>query len=196
MLPATPYRALYRLSCCGRRDLVAALRGGGGAVHLSVAAPPAGSLLEVWVEGGRAEVLDAERRCRATVAADTLPLTPELSLPVSPGPLAVLVSGRLPPAAVPWEGRPGWVAAAVDGMRLGVRVTGVPPRATGFELVGREGEAGVVKAVLSAHRGLVPGVLDIAVGGRTVRLELQRWEQGVEPAPPPWLSLPNCGGAT
>ncbi len=192
--PVPPYRALYRLSCCGRRDLVAALRGNAGVVHLSVAAPPAGSLLEVWVDGARAEVLDGERRCRSVVAAGVLPLTPELSLPLAPATLAALVSGRLPAAAVPAEERPGWVEATVEGVRLRVRVTGRPPRATGLELVTVDGVGPGLTAAMTAHRGLVPGVLDVEVGERSLHLELQVWEQGGEPAPPVWLSLPTCGG--
>lgn len=193
VLPAVPYRALYRLSCCGRRDLVVALRGSAAAVHLSVAAPPAGSLLEVWIDGSRAEILDGERRCRAAVAAGALPLAPELSLPLAPATLAVLVSGRLPPAA-PLDARPGWVEAAVDGARLAVRVAGSPPRTTGLELRTREGTGAGLTATLSAHRGLVPGVLELEAGGRSLRLELQAWAQGVEPVPPPWLAAPECGG--
>lgn len=173
---------------------MAALRGSTGAVHLSVAAPPAGSLLEVWVDGNRAEVLDGERRCRSALAAGVLPLTPELSLPLEPATLAALVSGRLPAAAVPSEVRPGWVEATVEGVRLRMRVSGRPPRATGLELVSVNGVAPGLTAAMTAHRGLVPGVLDVEVGARSLHLELQVWEQGVEPGPPAWLSLPACGG--
>ncbi|HPC84609.1 MAG TPA: hypothetical protein P5234_14940 [Thermoanaerobaculaceae bacterium] len=193
VVPVSPYRALYRLSCCGRRDLVAAVRGSAETVHLSVAAPPAGSLLEVWAAGTDAAVLDSERRCRAVVATGSLPVTPELSLPLAPRTLAALVSGRLPTAAAPLDERPGWLGAEVDGMSLLLRVTGRPPRLTGLELAAGE-DGPVLAATMTGHRGLVPGVLDVAVGERTLHLELQYWEQGVEPVPPVWLSMPVCGG--
>jgi len=192
--PIPSYKALYRLSCCGRRDLVAALRGSTGVVHLSVAAPPAGSLLEVWVDGAEVEIFDGERRCRSVVTAGVLPLTPELTLPLAPATLAALVSGRLVAAAGPIEERPGWVEAAVEGVRVRERITGQPPRATALELVTADGVGPGLTAVMTAHRGLVPGVLEVKVGERSLRLELQVWEQGVEPAPPVWLSLPTCGG--
>lgn len=196
VLPAPSYRALYRLSCCGRRDLVAALRGSAGVVHLSVAAPPAGSLVEAWLEGRSGALLDVERRCRIVLPPGELPLGRELSLPLAPGALALLVSGRLPAAVVPVSGRPGWVEGPVDGAVLRVRVAGSPPRATALEVAGQGGSGPLLAAVMSAHRGLVPGVLDVQVGERALHLELQVWEQGAPPGPPAWGALPPCGGAS
>ncbi|MCU0291974.1 MAG: hypothetical protein MUF10_08300 [Thermoanaerobaculaceae bacterium] len=194
VLPPTPYRALYRLSCCGRRGLLAALRGSDSLLHVSVAAPPAGSLMEVWIDGRAGSVLDAERRCLVTLPAGELPLTPEVTLPLAPAVLAVLASGRIPAGAVPMPDRPGWVAATVEGAWLRVRATGSPARSSSLE-VGRPGESGVLlRATMSAHRGLVPGVLDIEVGGQTLRLELQVWEQGTAPVAPAWLGSGACGG--
>lgn len=194
VLPPTPFRALYRLSCCGRRGLVVALRGSDSLLHVSVAAPPAGSSMEVWIEGRRGSVLDAERECRMALPAGELPLTPEVSLPLAPAALAVLASGRIPPGAAPVPDRPGWIGATVEGVRLQVRATGAPARCSGLE-VGRPGEdTTVLRATMSAHRGLVPGVLEIEVGGQTLRLELQVWEQGTPPIVPAWVGWATCGG--
>lgn len=194
VMPSTPYRALYRLSCCGRRGLLAALRGSDDRLHVSVAAPPAGSLLEAWTDGGVGSLLDAERKCRVALPAGELPLTPEVTLPLAPAALAVLASGRVPVGARPMPERPGWVGATVQGAWLHVRITGVPARCTGLE-VSRPGEKLVLlKATMSAHRGLVPGVLDIEVGNQRLHLELQVWEQGEAPAAPAWLASTPCGG--
>lgn len=194
VLPPTPYRALYRLSCCGRRGLLAALRGNDSMLHVSVAAPPAGSLMEVWIDGRSGWVLDAERKCLVVLPAGELPLTPEATLPLAPAVLAVLAGGRIPAGAAPVPDRPGWVAATVEGAWLRVRATGSPARCSGLE-VGRPGESGVLlRATMSAHRGLVPGVLEIEAGGQTLRLELQVWEQGTAPTVPTWLGSATCGG--
>jgi hypothetical protein len=174
--------------------LLAALRGSDSRLHVSVAAPPAGSLLEAWTDEGTGSVLDTERKCRVALPAGELPLTPEVTLPLAPAALAVLASGRIPAGATSIPERPGWVRAMVQGAWLHVRATGLPARCTGIEL-GRPGEERVLlKATLSAHRGLVPGVLDIEVGDQRLHLELQVWEQGEAPVVPAWLDLTPCGG--
>lgn len=193
-VPVVPYRALYRLSCCGRRDLLAALRGDADSLHVSVAAPPGGVILEAWVAGDSGVLLDGERRCRVALPAGRLPLTSELSLPLAPAMLAVLASGRVPEGAVPIEARPGWVRAPVGGGWLHARVGGSPPRLSAVEISDEQGSEARLAAVLTAHRGLVPGVLDVRAGGRTLLLELQVWEQGTPPAPPGWLTRPVCEG--
>lgn len=193
-MPAVPYRALYRFSCCGRRDLLAALRGDAGSLHVSVAAPPGGVLLEAWVAGPDGVLLDSERRCRVTLPAGRLPLTAELSLPLAPAALAVLASGRLPAGASPIEDRPGWVQAPVDGGWLHARVGGSPPRLSAVEIKHEQEPDSRLVAVLTAHRGLVPGVLEVRVGERTLHFELQVWEQGTPPPPPGWLAMPLCEG--
>ena len=195
-MPLTSYRVLYRLSCCGRRGLVAALRGSESRLLGSVAAPPAGSLMEAWVDGLEGSVLDAEGKCRATLPAGELPLTRDVVLPLAPAALAVLVSGRIPAGAVPVPERPGWVEATVDGVWLRVRATGSPTRCTGFEAGRPGGEQVLLRAAMSAHRGLVPGVLDVEVGAQRLHLELQVWEQGKPPLAPGWLGLASCGASS
>ncbi len=187
-----PFAALYRFSCCGRRDLVLTVRGDGHALALGVTVPPGGIALAAWVEQDGGWVWRAKETCREPLPKGVLPLSATASLPLDPGMASLLLSGLLPDGAHETAGQQGWVEAAGGAFWWRARVEGPEPHWTRV-VIGRVGEAG---AVLVADRrdagGALPHTLALKAGSIKADLVLREWRPSDPPSPPPWASGPAC----
>lgn len=187
-----PFQALYRLDCCGRRNMVVSLRAGDGAVLVGVAVPPGGVALEVWSAPADSAMLDRRAGCRLPLPPGVLPLASGQLLPIPPQVLAGVLSGRLPVDARSLERRPGWVAWQGDAVWLQALVTGPPPRIALVELR-RPGERSTtVGFQVLSHQGRLPARCVVQAEGERMTLTLQSWRTAAPPAPPDWLSAPLC----
>jgi hypothetical protein len=193
--PVPAYASLYRLSCCGRRGLLAALRGDERHLSLTVTAPPGKVVVEAWVEDGAGFLNDREASCRMRLGSGELPITREVGLPLSTSVLGALLAGTLPVAARAVPESPGWVEWESDGLWVRALIAGQNPRVTEVR-AGRRGEQQMrLRAQLQGPRGALPGQVELEVGGKRARLELLSHRAGVAPPPPSWLDEVPCAEA-
>ena len=187
-----PFQALYRLDCCGRRNMVVSLRAGDGGVLVGVTVPPGGVALEVWSAPIDSAMLDRRAGCRLPLPPGVLPLASGQLLPVPPQVLAGLLAGRLPVDARSLDRRPGWVAWRGDAVWLQALVTGPPPRIERVELR-RPGEMSTtVEFQVNSHQGRLPSRCVLQAEGERMTLTLQSWRMAAAPEPPDWLAAPLC----
>lgn len=190
---APPFVALYRLSCCGQRELLATVRGGEGKLSVTVVAPPGATIVEAWIVGVDGWVAGSGGRCRSALPPGSLPLPEGRSLPLDAGLAAFVLTGRVPSGSTPArEGGP-WLEGADGGWWWRAVVVGQPPRCERF-MLGRAGEDAAAEIELGNHRGSLPGRLHIVAGGEVVDLTLIEWKIGSVPGQPGWMTAPQCSG--
>ncbi len=189
-----PFSGLYRLSCCGRRDLVLAVRADEGALSLSVAVPPAGAALAAWVGPDGGWVHRVKEGCRDPLPSGVLPISPKASLPVDPRLATLLLSGLLPEGARALPEAPGWVEAESGGFVWRARIEGPRPHVTRV-IMTRPGEASpALVADIKESNGRVPARLTMVTGREEADLAVQAWRPSDPPPAPRWLASPVCGG--
>lgn len=191
--PAGSFTALYRLACCGHRDLLATVRCGETALALTVVAPPGATVAQCWIGEDGGWLAEDRGRCRRRLGAGSLPLGAGTVLPLDHRMAAALLSGRVPAGGRP-AADPGWVEGRASGWEWQAEIVGSPPRCVRFRLSRERGGAAALEAELRAHRGSLPGELTIRAGGERVEVVLQEWRGTPGPETPPWLSAPSCGG--
>jgi hypothetical protein len=192
--PPSPFAALYRLSCCGERNLVLTVRGDAARLSVTVVVPPGGTAVAAWIEGGRGWVRRPGQGCREALPPGVLPLSQKASIPLDPELALLILSGVLPPDAREMPDAPGWVEGSVSGLWWRARVEATGPRCT-HVVVGRAGaEKALLTATLSGAHGRTPERVDLKAPGLKVRLDLQAWRDAGSPSPPTWIADPPCGG--
>jgi len=189
--PVKPFAAVYRLACCGRRGLIAAIRGDGSSLLVAISAPPAGEIVQAWVVSGRVDVFWSRDRCHQDLPGGFLPLDRVARLALEPAVLAMALSGRLPGDAHAVDGLADWVAGRVGGVPIRARLAGDPPRLVRIE-VPSAGDRPAATIDCADHRARVPGTLVIASGAEHVELRLASWRGGNPPEAPAWLDRPVC----
>ncbi len=186
------FAALFRLSCCGHRGLVATVQAGEAGVGLSVVAPPGTKVFEGWTDDAGTWLAEGGGHCLRQVPGQGVPLPSGAIIPVNHRLLAALLAGRLPRGGEPDDS--GWVIGLEDGWVWRARVVGAPPRCVRFEAA-REGEAAPkLAALLDRHRGSLPGRVVLVVDGARVEAVLEAFRATAEVMPPSWLAAPPCGG--
>jgi len=188
----TAFAALYRLDCCGQRDLLATVRGDGEHLSIAIAAPPAGTVLEAFLAVEEGWITTSAGRCVDLLPPGLLPLRDGNALPLDPSLAASLLSGTVPPGAHELEARPGWVTASLEDTGSRWRIEGNPPRCTRLE-VRRAGPWQGLSAELSGHHGRVPDRLVLQAGRERAELRLAEWRRGERLTPPAWIGGPPCG---
>ncbi|HVN32980.1 MAG TPA: hypothetical protein VMT45_13445 [Thermoanaerobaculaceae bacterium] len=193
------FAALYRLDCCGRRDLILTVRAGDGRLLLNVAVPPGGMAMAAWVEDAGGWVNRLKAGCREAFPRGVVPVSETTSLPLDPGLATLLLAGLIPAGARELPELPGLVEATTEGFVWRVRVEGPEPHCTRV-VVARPGEGKpVLVADLESPSGPVSGAptlvhgLSLVAGSVKAKLTLQAWHTDAPPSPPPWLSAPVCG---
>ncbi len=189
-----PFAALYRLEAGGQRNLVLTARGGGGGLSLTVAVPPGGAALAVWVADDAGWVERVKERCREPLPHGAIPLGGGAALPLDARLATLLLSGLAPDGAHEAAGAPGWVEATAGDLVWRAHVEGPPAVCTRVVITGRGG-APLLAADLGSHVGRVPGTLRVETGSERAEMKLQEWHLAEAPAPPAWLSLAACGAA-
>lgn len=189
--PAGSFTALYRISCCGHRDLLATVRAGEAALALAVVSPPGATVAECWIDDNGGWVAEDRGRCRRPIGVGTLPFPGGAALPLDYRAAALLLSGRLPAAGKP-SGDGGLIVGHGDGFEWQAEVAGTPPRCVRFRISGSGGVE--LEAELGGHRGSLPGTLRITAGGERVEMVLQEWRGTPGPEAPRWMAAPRCGG--
>lgn len=193
--PVEPFAAVYRLACCGRRGMVAAVRGDASSLLVVISAPPAGEVVQAWVVDGRVDIFWPRDRCRTQIPGGFLPLGNGATLAFEPAVLALALSGRLPGDAQPVMGLAGWIAGSVGGVLIKARLAGDPARLVRLEIRGK-GDRPAATIDCADHSARVPGTLVVASGTEHVELRLASWRGGSPPATPAWLDQPVCVGRT
>jgi len=188
--PPAPFAALYRLTCCGQRQLPAVVRSAGERLWVAVSLPPGGVAWEAWFDATGGVAKARGDRCLSQLSSGRVVLPGGTTLSVEAPLWAALLAGRLPPGMAPVEGSPGWVVGIVEGGRLAARCGGEPVRCQEVRFRGAEGPELVVR--LDRHHGPVPGRLRATAGRQRVVLELAEWGPGTELLAPAWLSWPPC----
>ena len=187
-----PFSALYRLSCCGHRDLVLVAHADGEKLSISITVPPGGPALVAWMDGSGGWMSRGGEGCREPLAEDVLPLSAKVAVPLEPELAARLLSGLLPERARESAGSPGWVESASARWWERARVEGPEPRCARV-VVGRPGNnTPVLTADLADLRGHVPGKLLLQASGVKAELVLKEWREGGAVSPPGWLGQPIC----
>lgn len=186
-----PFRALYRLECCGMQGLLLVVAHGASGTLLEVAGGPSGVGLAVWAEGDTV-ILRTAQGCLEGGQQGELPLPGGGALPFSEKVLASLLSGRLPGTGSPISSH-RWLAQ-VPGGTLELDVVGAPSRWVGGQLkVHGHGEDVQIRA--HRHHGRVPGEIVVRGARLDGTLSLVEFQPVTDVAPPPWLGLPRCGGS-
>jgi len=192
---APPFVALYRLSCCGQRELLATVRAGEGKLSVTVVAPPGATVVEAWLAGSEGWIAADGGRCRSALQPGSLPLPGGRSLPLDSSLAALVLAGRVPTDASPApEGGP-WLNGASEAWWWRAEVVGQPPRCERF-ILGHAGADATADIELGSHRGSIPGRLHIVAGSEVVDLTLVEWRASEAPDPPGWLAAPRCSGGT
>jgi hypothetical protein len=193
------FAALYRLTCCGHRDLILTVRSGVDTLSLTVVIPPGGTALAVWVDGEGGWLDRAKEGCRERLPRGVLPLSATASLPLEPQLTAVLLSGLLPPGSHELPEVAGWVEATTGGFTWRARVAGPPPHCTRVVVTRVGEEKPALVADLESPPRSAPGIASLArslslkAGSLRAELELRSWHTAEAPSLPPWLSAPVCG---
>lgn len=193
--PVEPFAAVYRLACCGRRGMVAAVRGDASSLLVAVSAPPVGEIVQAWATTGGVEVFWPRDGCRRLMPEGLLPLDTGAVLAVEPTVLALVLSGRLPDDSRAVAGLGGWVAGSVGHVPIRARLDGDPARVVQIVVAG-QGDRPDVAIECSDHRSRVPGSIAVASGGEHAELRLASWRASNSPAAPAWLDQPVCAGGT
>lgn len=188
--PPAPFAALYRLTCCGQRQLPTVVRSEGGRLAVSVSIPPGGVAWEAWFDADGGVVRSRGDRCVSEFPAGRVPLPGGATLPVDALLWATLLAGRLPPGVTPVEGRPGWLVGSVGRGRLAARCAGEPPRCLEIRL--DEDELPGVVVRFDRHHGRVPGRIRAAAGRERLVLELAEWGPSSAVTAPEWSAWPRC----
>jgi len=185
-----PFAALYRLDCRGQRNLLATARGDGARLGLTVAAGPAGSVLDAWLEADGGWLRGGGRRCADALPPGTLPLADGVVVPLDPWLAALALSGLVPREAMPSQRFPGWLAAERGGHLVRWLVAG----RTVAQLEVLRGESGgsLISLAMSDHHGIVPGRVAFKAGGEGGELRLVEWQAAPPPEPPGWTQGPPC----
>lgn len=192
--PVRPFAALYRLSCCGQRNLVMAVRGDAERLSLSVAVPPGGAVLAAWLDGGRGWVERAKEGCREALPQGVLPLSAKASIPLDPGLAGRLLSGLLPAGSREDAAAAGWVEATSSELSWRARVEGPDPHLTRVVVARPGADMPLLDASLGDPHGRVPGSVALKAGSVKAELALQSWREADPPPAPAWLASPICGG--
>jgi hypothetical protein len=188
----SPFAALYRVECCGQRGLLATVRAGSGLLRVTVAAPPAGTIADVWLTADAGWLTRNQGRCVTPISNRGVPLREGRWLPLEAVTAELALAGSLPVGALRDESRTGWVRVEVPGFACyRWRVEGSPPVVTAFE-VGRTCGEVALAAELSAHHGRVPGLIALRSGRDRAVLELVEWRSAEIPEAPGWLAAPRC----
>jgi len=187
-----PFASLYRLDCCGQRGLLATVRGDGEQLSVAVAAGPAGTVVEGWLSADGGWLRNGGERCVRPLAPGTLPLPGGAALPLDPWLAATLVSGTVPPAAVPMPAHAGWLTARVRGLTVRWRVSAGVVAAV--EVVRGDGGEPLLEVALDEHHGRVPGRLRFRAGREAGELRLVEWREAALPGTPEWIGWQTCEG--
>ena len=187
-----PFAALYRLDCCGQRNLLLTVRGDGDRLVIAVAAPPAGTVLDAFLSGRGGWATSDGGRCVSSLPPGELPLREGNTLPLNPLLAATLLSGTLPGEAREIVDRPGWVGAVVEGLEVRWRIVPGPPRCAEVEVSRADRTVGVLRAEIDDHHARVPGRLDIRSGHERALLRLIEWQRGGPLVAPAWTAAPPC----
>ena len=193
--PPAPFAALYRLECCGQRNLVLAVRSAADRMSVSVAVPPGGVAVSVWFESGHGWVQRARERCREPLPEGSIPVPKGGSLPLDPALAARVLSGVLPERARELPAAPGWVETTDGGVTWRARVEGAPARCTRVVVLRSGEERPILEAELGSHAGQVPKTLALTAGSQTAELALVEWHASGALQAPAWLAAPECGAA-
>jgi len=194
-----PFAALYRLSCCGYRDLILTVRAGDGRLALTVAVPPGGMAMAAWVEGAGGWLNRVKEGCREPLPRGVVPVSASASLPLDPDLVTLLLAGMLPPGARDLPELPGWVEATTEELLWRARVEGPEPHCTRVVLTRTGAEEPVLVADLERPLGYTSGVptlprgLSLVAGSVKAKLTLKAWQTSEPPSFPPWMSAPICG---
>jgi hypothetical protein len=190
--PAPVFTSLYRLACCGRLGLLAAVRTDAHRLSLDVTVPPGKVVLEAWVENGRGFIHDRDAGCTVPLAGDELPVARQAALPLDLPLLGTLLAGTLPEQARAVAEAPGWVEWEADGLWVRACLSGEPARVVKLR-AGRPGEREArLSAELGAHRGPAPSTVELELAGRRASLELLAYHAGATVTAPTWLTEPLC----
>ncbi len=189
-----PFAALYRLAAGGQRDLVLTVRGDGARLSLTVAVPPGGAALSVWLGGGEGWLERVKERCRERLPGGEIPLGRDAVLPLDAHLAALLLSGLVPSGAREDADAPGWVEAAVGDVLWRARIEGSPAVCNRVVIAESAGRT-LLEAELKSPVGSVPGALVVTAGSQRAEMTLQRWRVAEAPQPPPWLAGPQCAEA-
>jgi len=190
-----PFAALYRLSCCGQRNLVLAVRSGADRLSLSVAVPPGGAAVTAWFAGGEGWIQRVKERCREPLPQGMILLSKGAALPLDPTLAARVLSGLLPEDAHEESMEPGWIEASDGRFTWRARIEGPPAHCTRIVVFRPTEERPVLAADLKSPVGRVPGALVLTTGSQRAEMDLEEWHSADSPQPPAWLALPECGAA-
>jgi hypothetical protein len=188
-----PFAALYRLECCSQSNLVAAIRGDGEQLAVSVAAGPAGTVVEAWLGEHGGFLRDRGKRCVRPLPADTLPLAHGAALPLDPWLAALLLSGMVPDGATPSPRGAGWRTTRRSEYTVSWQVSG--GLVTRLEVAAGPGDRPSLLVALGEHHGVVPGRLSFSAGREKGVLRLVEWHSTAPPARPTWVAEPVCAEA-
>jgi len=189
-----PFAALYRLECCGRRNLLVTLRCDGTSLDVAITAPPGAAVLRAFIAPAGSWLYDGEANCVARLSEEGLPLGDGHVLPLRPRIAAVLMSGGVPPGSRAVAAAGAWVSATTADGIWSNRVAGPSPHVVEARLVDRDGGL-VLDVGISEHRlQRIPAVLELHAGGERFVLNLVSWRGSDELKSPGWLSLARCGG--
>lgn len=188
------YVALYRLACCGQRELLATVRAGEAGLGLTVVAPPGVIVLDGWLDDSGGWVATDGGRCRQPLPRGAVPLPDGTWLPLPRQVATALLAGRIPPGGAP--DTDGWVAGREGEWHWRARVVGTPPRCVAVQVRAADGGEPLLAAVLAGHRGGLPRSLAIGARGTRIRAELGEWRSQAGASPPAWLTAPLCGGGS
>jgi hypothetical protein len=188
-----PFAALFRLDCCGQRDLLATVRGDGSVLSVAVAAGPAGTVVEAWLQPQGGFQRDGGERCLQPLTGGLLPLAGGTVLPLDPRLAALLLSGVVPRDAHPAAAASGWFESGVRDLTVRWRVERGTVTAAEIH---RAGDRRLLLAVTMAeHHGRVPGRLSFRAGTDAGELRLVEWRFVAAPVEPAWLAWRTCGVA-
>jgi hypothetical protein len=197
LAPVTPYAAMYGLECCGRRNLIAIVRGDAASLSLQVIAPPGGEVLGAWVGKDGGWLRRAPGACREPLPRGTLPLGVGAVLPLDAELAGLLLGGRLPTGATPIAGEPGSVEALIGDLWWRALVEGQPPHTTRVTVGRLDDSRPLLTVRLTDQRDGRPGRLRLVAGSLRADLALQGFRDSGVPVEPAWLQSPRCpGGGT
>lgn len=190
----SPFAALYRLDCCGQRNLLLTVRGDGERLAVAVSAPPAGVILEAFMTAGEGWTTQNGGRCVGRLQPGILPLRDGSELPLTPDLAATLLSGNVPGETRALGGSPGWVGIPQEGLEVSWRIAESPMRCVELQVRRRGLSEPVLQARLGDHHARIPGRVEVQAGNERAVLRLVEWKRGDALAVPPWTGGPACGG--
>ena len=186
-----PFAALYRLDCCGHRDLLATVRGDGNTLSVSLAAGPAGTVFEAWLQPQTGYLYDGGERCLQPLAGGALPLPGGAVLPLEPWLAALLVSGIVARDARPSPTASGWLESDARDLTVRWRVENGAVADAEVRRA-RNGDL-LLTMAMAEHHGLVPGRLRFRAGTEAGEFRLVEWRFTAALVAPAWLARRPCG---